>query len=174
MQGKTSPFIYLGILLIALVGGYLVYDNFIATTPNDEVGIQKGNLIQDVTIPSIWGNGSISFSDYRGSVLIIDFMAPWCEPCKLQIPILREVESIPGVEVVTVNIDPNYDLEFLKGFREEEDIRWFFGHSPSTAIDFEVNAIPTILVVDQEGVIVYRAYFTSIKDFERVLPELID
>jgi thiol-disulfide isomerase/thioredoxin len=165
---------YLGILLIALVGGYLLYDNFIATTPTYEVGIQRGNLIQDLTIPNIWGNETISFSDYRGSVLIIDFMAPWCEPCKFQMPILREVESIPGVEVVTINIDPNYGTEFLTGFKEEEDIRWFFGHSPSTALKFEVNAIPTILVVDQEGKIIYRAYFTSIKDFERILPELID
>lgn len=173
MQGKTNRFIYLGVLLVALVASYLIYDNFIATTPN-KVGIHRGNTLQDATISSIYGNETISFSDYRGRVLIIDFMAPWCEPCKLQIPSLREVESIPGVEMVTINIDPNYGMDFLKGFKEEEDIRWFFGHSPSTALTFEVNAIPTILVVDQEGMIVYRAYFTSLKDFERILPELID
>ena len=173
MQVKRRHLVYFGILLLVVVSAYLFYINFIVTKPSEE-GVYKGNLLLDEIIPSVDGVGSISFSSFRDNVLVIDFMAPWCEPCKFQIPILKQVESIDGVEVITINIDPKYDMDYLIEFKVEEEIEWFFGHSPSTALKFEINAIPTILVVDKNGVIVYRGYFTSINDFENILMDLIE
>ena len=101
-------------------------------------------------------------------------MAPGCPPCITQILILKEVGSIDGVEVISINIDPRYDMELLVNFGAELGIKWFFGHSPSSVLDFEVAGIPTILVVDQQGQIVYRrARITYIKDFERILRRII-
>lgn len=172
MSEKRSPFLYFGVALIVIVGGYLVWYNFLQPEPSNEIGINFGNQLLDEEITGVEG-GSVKFSDYIGSILVIDFMAPWCTPCKAQFPILYEVDSIPGVEVITINVDPNYNTTFLQGFGEEENISWFFGHSPLTALNFEVSAIPTVLVVDKEGVIVYRGFFTGIKDFERVLSPLL-
>lgn len=166
---------YVGLVLTAIVAGYMIFDKFIAPDTVGEIGILSGTLLLDQTIPNVDESGNISFSDYQGSALIIDFMAPGCIPCITQIHILKEVESIDGVEVISINIDPRYDMEFLMNFRVELGIKWFFGHSPSSALDFEVAGIPTILVVDQQGQIVYRrARITYIKDFERILPALID
>lgn len=172
MSERRSPFLYLVIVLVAVVGGYLIWFNFLQPDPSNEIGVNFGNQLLDQEIAGVDG-GSIKFSDYEGSILVIDFMAPWCGPCKAQFPILYQVESIPGVEVVSVNIDPNYNMTFLQNFGEEEGITWFFGHSPFTALDFEVNAIPAVLVVDPEGTIVYRGFFTGIKDFERILSPLL-
>lgn len=172
MSEKRSPFLYLGVALIVIVGGYLVWYNFLQPVPSNEVGVKFGNQLLDQDIAGVDG-GSVKFSDYEGSILVIDFMAPWCSPCKAQFPILNEVNSIPGVEVITVNVDPNYNSTFLQEFGEEEGISWFFGHSPLTALEYEVSAIPTVLIVDQEGIVVYRGFFTGIKDFERVLSPLL-
>ncbi len=174
MKNQRNPVVYIAIALVAIIGGYLIYDNFIAPDPVGEEGIQQGNLVLDQTIPNIDGSGSVSFSDYRGSVLVIDFMAPWCPPCKEQIPILRLVESIEGVEVVTINVDPSYEMDYLIDFGEEEGITWFFGHSPETALEYEVAGIPTVIIVDQDGLIVNRQYFTTLQDFERILTPLIE
>jgi thiol-disulfide isomerase/thioredoxin len=174
MEIQKKPIFYLMILILVTIAGYLIYDNIISSKPNGVIGIQQGNTLLDQTIPNINGSGSVSFSDYRGSVLIIDFMAPWCPPCRDQVPILGQVESIEGVEVITINVDPSYEMESLINFGKEEDIHWFFGHSPSSALNFEVSAIPTVLVVDKDGKIVNRAFFTSIKDFELILLPLID
>ncbi len=177
MQGQQKPILYVGLLIVAVVAGYLVYDNFLKPKPEletDIVGIQSGNMVLDQTIQSVDGGDSIKFSDYRGKVLVIDFMAPWCEPCKSQIDILALVDSVAGVEVVSINIDPNYDMEYLYDFGEEEEIDWFFGSSPQCAVDFEVSAIPTIIVVDQEGMIAHRGYYTTVSDFERILGELVN
>ncbi|MCW4013440.1 MAG: TlpA family protein disulfide reductase [Candidatus Bathyarchaeota archaeon] len=174
MQNQRKPVLYAGLLIVALVAGYLIYDNFIKPTPEGEIGIQTGNMLLDETIPNIDGSGSVKFSDYQGKILVIDFMAPWCEPCKAQIDILALVDSVEGVEVISINIDPNYDMEYLYGFGEEEGITWFFGSSPDSAVDFEVSAIPTIIIVDQDGLIAYRGYFTTVTQFDNILTELMN
>ena len=174
MENRRKPILYIALVLVAVVAGYLVYDNFIAPDVTGEVGVQQGNMLLDQTIPHVDGSGSVSFSDYEGSVLVIDFFAPWCEPCKTQLQVLRVIDSIEGVEVISINVDPNYDKEFLLNFGEEEGITWFYGYSPATAIDYEVAGIPTVIIVDQDGMIVNRQYFTTIQDFERILTPLID
>lgn len=172
MSEQRSPFLYIGIVLVVAVAGYLIWFNYFQPQPSDEIGINFGNRILDQEIAGVV-SGSVKFSDYEGSILVIDFMAPWCAPCKDQIPILNEVDSIPGVEVITINVDPNYNMTTLQEFGEEEGIHWFYGHSPFTALDFEVAGIPTVIVVDQEGIIQYRGFFTGAKDFERVLSPLL-
>lgn len=174
MENQRKPILYIALVILVAVAGYFIYDNFFAPDPIGEIGIQQGNMLLDQSVPNVDGSGSVLFSDYKGSVLVIDFMAPWCPPCKEQFPILRTVASIEGVEVLTINVDPSYDMEFLMNFGEEEGITWFFGHSPATAMEFEVTGIPTVIVVDQTGKIVNRQYFTTLQDFERILTPLID
>jgi len=172
MSEQRSPFIYLAVALIVIVGGYLVWSNFIKPDETGEIGVNIGNILLDQEIAGVNGE-TVSFSDYRGSVLVIDFMAPWCAPCKTQLSILSEIESVPGVEVITINVDGNINTTFLEAFGEEEGVTWFFGHSPFTALDFEVSTIPTILVVDQNGLIVHRGFLTTIEDFDRIIPPLL-
>ncbi len=172
MSEQRSPFMYLAVALIVLVGGYLVWNNFVKPDEIGEVGINIGNVLLDQEILGIYGE-TIQFSDYHGSVLVIDFIAPWCSPCKDQIPILRDMEAVSSVEVITINLDHTYNMTTLIKFGEEEGITWFFGHSPFTALEFEVSAIPTILVVDQDGVIVHRGFFTTMNEFEKVISPLL-
>jgi thiol-disulfide isomerase/thioredoxin len=173
MLNKKNPLLYVALILFAAFAGYFIYDNFFAPKPVGEVGITMGNMLLDQTIPSVDGNGSVSFSDYRGKVLVIDFLAPRCDPCKEQVGVLAEVASIDGVEVISINIDRNYDMLTLQVFGAEEGIIWFFGHNPPSALDFEVDGIPTVIVVDKNGLIVRRGYFMTIQEFDMILPQLL-
>ncbi|MFA9437262.1 MAG: TlpA family protein disulfide reductase [Candidatus Bathyarchaeota archaeon] len=172
MSEQRSPFLYLAVALIVIVGGYLVWSNFVKPDGTGEIGVNIGDMLLDQEVLGIYGE-TIQFSDYRGSVLVIDFMAPWCPPCKDQIPILREIEAVPGVEVVTINVDYTYNMTSLDEFGEDEGITWFFGHSPMTSLEFEVSAIPTILVVDQNGLIVHRGFLTTLNEFNSIINPLL-
>lgn len=172
MSEQRSPFLYIAIALAVAVGGYLVWYTFFQPDTTGEIGIDVGNKVLDQEIELLNGT-TIKFSDFEGSILVLDFMAPWCSPCKAQIPILDEIESKQGVEVITINIDPNYNSTFLQGFGEEEGITWLFGHAPFTAMDYEVSGVPTVIIVDKEGFIQYRAFFTTMQDFERVLSVML-
>ena len=173
MLNKKNPILYVALILVAAFAGYFIYDNFIAPKPVGEVGISTGNMLLDQTIPAVDGSGSVSFSDYRGKVLVIDFLAPWCEPCKAQVGVLAQIADIEGVEVLSINIDGNYDMTYLQNFAADEGITWFFGHSPSSAIAYEVDGIPTVLIVDQNGLIVRRGYYATIQEFDMVLSQLL-
>ena len=172
MSEQKSPFLYFAVALIVIVGGYLVWSNFVKPDGTGEIGVNIGDMLLDQEILGIYG-GTIQLSDYRGSVLVIDFMAPWCPPCKDQIPILREIEAVSGVEVVTINVDYTYNMTSLDEFGEDESITWFFGHSPMTSLEFEVSAIPTILVVDQNGLIVHRGFLTTLNEFNSIINPLL-
>ena len=173
MLNKKNPLIYVALILVASFAGYFIYDNFIATKPVGEIGITTGNMLLDQTIPAVDGSGSVSFSDYRGKLLVIDFLAPWCEPCKAQVDVLAQIADIDGVEVLSINIDRNYDMAYLQTFAADEGITWFFGHNPTSALDFEVDGIPTVIIVDQDGLIVRRGYFATIQEFDVVLSQLL-
>ena len=172
MSEQKSPFLYFAVALIVIIGGYLVWSNFVKPDGTGEIGVNIGDMLLDQEILGIYGE-TIQFSDYRGSVLVIDFMAPWCPPCKDQIPILREIEAVSGVEVVTINVDYTYNMTSLDEFGEDEGITWFFGHSPMTSLEFEVSAIPTILVVDQNSLIVHRGFLTTLNEFNSIINPLL-
>ena len=67
-----------------------------------------------------------TFKDFVASGLVlVDFWAPWCGPCRMQIPILDQVaEKVPAVKIGKVNVDENSDL----------------------AAQFGVNTIPYLLI----------------------------
>ena len=67
-----------------------------------------------------------TFKDFIASGLVlVDFWAPWCGPCRMQIPILDQVaEKLPAVKIGKVNVDENSDL----------------------AVQFGVNTIPYLLI----------------------------
>ena len=67
-----------------------------------------------------------TFKDFVASGLVlVDFWAPWCGPCRMQIPILDQVaEKLPAVKIGKVNVDENSEL----------------------AVQFGVNAIPYLLI----------------------------
>ncbi|MBT3284364.1 TlpA family protein disulfide reductase [Candidatus Bathyarchaeota archaeon] len=172
MSELKSLFKYLAVALVIVVGGYLVWSNFVKPDETGEIGANMGDTLLDQEIVGIFGE-KIQFSDYRGSILVIDFMAPWCPPCKDQIPILREIETVPGVEVLTINMDYRYNMTSLAEFAADEGITWFFGHSPMTALEFEVSAIPTILVVDQNGIVIHRGFMTTFNEFNSIISPLL-
>jgi thioredoxin 1 len=71
-----------------------------------------------------------NFKDFIASGLVlVDFWAPWCGPCRMQIPILDQVAGkVPAVKIGKVNVDENGEL----------------------AVQFGVNTIP-FLVIFKEG-----------------------
>ena len=71
-----------------------------------------------------------TFKDFVAAGLsLVDFWAPWCGPCRMQIPILDQVaQQVPGVKIGKINVDENGEL----------------------AVQFGINTIP-YLVIFKDG-----------------------
>ena len=102
-------------------------------------------------------NGAdLSLSDLRGKVVLVDFWASWCTPCRQEAPGLSRVYleyAGKPVEFVGVNIwDRNqYALDFLEEF--ETAYPNGVDETGSIAIDYGVRGIPEKFFIDQKGVV---------------------
>ena len=162
--------IVLGLIIIS-AASYFLYQNIFATANgNNSIGIKNNNIALNIEVPGI-ETGSIRLADMKGEIVILDFMAPWCPPCKEQIKVLKLVNEIPNVNIVTINVDYRYSMEDLLDFQENEGITWFFGHSPEAGSKYETSTIPTIIFIDTEGVIRYRGTYTTWSEFDSLVDE---
>ena len=155
------------LIIVLLPAGYLIWDTFFGTKD----GIDVGSKATDFTAVSPDGE-VFTLSEHRGEVVVIDFMAIWCGPCKGEIEELRELyENEEEVIIVSVEIDPTTRTDAFRDYIEENDFSWFVGSSPETLQTYKVSLIPTILVVDRQGIIRYRGTYTTYETLQGLVTE---
>lgn len=98
---------------------------------------------------------------FRGKLLLIDFWASWCGPCRAESPNLKNTYAKfkdRGVEFLSVSIDAKEDA--WKKALAEENMPWPQALAPKAGAEvmdlYQFNGIPFILLLDQEGKIVAK------------------
>ena len=125
------------------------------------LAIKPGSIAPDFTAPDSLGNLA-GMVNYKNKYLLIDFWASWCGPCRKAIPMWKELYKQyqpQGFEIVAISTDTDRD-DWLKALRIEK-MPWRQLHEPqpkgnnaSISDIFRVHALPTYVLVDEEGKIV--------------------
>ena len=159
------------VALAALAAGLLFM-----RLPDD--GPLVGEPAPDFTLEVAAGEGAgadrVRLTDQRGQLVVLDFWASWCTPCRHSIPILNQVarELGPGgVRVFGVNAE-GFATPRVGDVARSWGIAYPVLHDPTAAtqLAYEVSALPTILLLDRQGVI--RQRYSGAPSAETLIAEL--
>ncbi len=129
-----------------------------AITPTTESTLP---LAPDFELIDATSGDVISLRDYRGKVVLLDFFATWCGACGATIdndlvPLYKQYED--RIIVLSVDIsDPDLTNTDLQAFAKEHDMGWpiLIGSSTTVAQSYKIQVLPTIYIIDEDGVIKY-------------------
>lgn len=168
------------IVAAAALVGLLVYG--VASGGEDHTiddALKKGRAVQapDRTLPRLDGAGSASLADWRGKVVVLNFWASWCTPCRAEAPVLERAHkrlassgagTVLGVNYKDVTDDArDFERRFGLTYPSVRDAEG------KLALEYGTTALPETFVIDRRGRIVANSRGTVDQAFiDRALRDL--
>ena len=124
----------------------------------EEKGVVFGKA-PDFSLKNLEGE-EIALSKLRGKVVLLDFWATWCGPCRESIPHLIDLYKTyqpKGFTIIGMSVDKENEEAALRRFVKSMDIPYSVVLSPeSLARQYGISGIPTTFLIDREGKILEK------------------
>lgn len=128
-----------------------------------------GVMAKEIKLPDV-NNQNVSLSSLKGKVVLVDFWASWCRPCRQTVPGLKKLYSLyhdKGFEIYGISLDDNSDA-WHKAISDDQS-SWIHVNDKlgNVANQWVVSVIPTTYLLDKTGKIV------AVDEDDRVLNKMI-
>ena len=132
-------------------------------------GVMKGSEFTTINVTNMQNEGFQL--GHQGYPMVINFWATWCPPCRGEMPELQKFgERNPGVELYLVSLQES--PETIRGFLKSNglNLKPVIDPTGAAAELYRVTAIPTTIVVNEDGIIIYRKVgAVTAEELEKVL-----
>jgi thiol-disulfide isomerase/thioredoxin len=150
-----KPSTWTSVLVFAMFAGLM----YVRLT---DQGPWAGKLGPDFTLAVVAGEGAsqgdrVRLSDLKGQLVVLDFWASWCEPCRQSVPILNQVAkelATEGVRVYGINSEA-FAPQVVDRVAQRWGIAYPVLQDPDAAImqAYDVSALPTLYLIDRKGIV---------------------
>ncbi len=114
---------------------------------------EKTGKAMDFTLPSRSGE-NVRLAELQGEVVLVNFWASWCGPCRAELPKLEEMHQKYkdlGVTILGINIDETRELsqKLLKDV--EVNFPVLYDHDNKVSEPYDIQAMPSTFIIDKSG-----------------------
>ena len=101
-------------------------------------------------------NKQLNLNDYKGNLVLLNFWATWCAPCKEEMPsldLLQKNENLENLKIFPINVGPDNIKNASKFFKDLEinNLELYFDNSITLAKKFGLRGIPTSILFNKDG-----------------------
>jgi len=130
-----------------------------------------GKRAPEISVTGVDGSGT-KLSALRGKVVLIDFWATWCPPCRKGLPetqALYKKYGKKGLAVLTITDEPK---DTVKPFLKTNELTFpaYLDKSSATNQAYGIQAIPTVAIIDKNGKL--SALFVGLQDKSTIIAAL--
>lgn len=149
--------------------------------------LEGAEMAPDLKAPDWIGMNPAKLSELRGRVVLLEFWAPWCGPCRANFPDLRRWHSSfkdKGLTIIGVTkafgcvgdrrATRAEELDYLRNFKKTNDLGYAFavGDSDDDVSNYGVRLIPSYVLIDRRGII--RSMGFGTRGLETMIRKLIE
>jgi peroxiredoxin len=151
--GRSSP--RWPMIARSLALGLLAALPALATTSSDRA--------PDFQLAARGGSAPLSLAQFKGQVVMLNFWASWCGPCREEMPILESIHrkyKPLGFTMLGVNVEP--DAKAAEAFLKQTPVSFPIAYDPDSKVSklYDVAGMPSTVIVDRKGTVrfVHRGY----------------
>ena len=131
-----------------------------ADSPQKSVVAAENNPAPEVVVTSLASGSTLKLSDLKGKVVLLNFWATWCPPCREEIPSMMNLnKTMAGkpFQMVAVSIDEGGKPDIESFFKESGFmLPTYLDASGASVKSYGITGVPESFIIDKQGVIVKK------------------
>jgi len=136
---------------------FLISNTFANETPNIKNLIINEELKEYTNLTFLDDqNNQLNLSDYKGNILLINFWATWCAPCKEEMPsldLLKSNKDLNNLKIFPINVGQDNIKKAKKFFNDinVKNLNLYFDENINLTKKFALRGIPTSILINKNG-----------------------
>ena len=132
-------------------------------------------VFPDLTLYDLKGAKAASLSDFKDNVILLNFWASWCVPCRAELPVLQKIakqRSKEAVRILTINVDDKTAKAeaFIKKYKLDLPV---YRVQPEDVGRLNVASVPANFILNKKGELA-RSWAGMSSDFEKKVGALLE
>ncbi|MGH8324338.1 MAG: TlpA family protein disulfide reductase [Steroidobacteraceae bacterium] len=137
--------------------------------------VEPGAPAPHFSLTPFVGTAPVRLSDYRGKVVLVDFWASWCSPCRQSLPLYNGLQAdFPASDFAILAVNLDEDIADAKTFLREHPVTYTTLQNPQGDIakTFKLKGMPSSYLLDRDGIVRARHIGFEPKDIGALKREI--